>query len=710
MYNTKLANTVNVLRETTVRDGPDAHLRREIRRALVANETPASFVGAVCVADADLKVKLDGLLRDVYEWFSSPGIESPDQQVIRRWAPLHDFIHEIVKIRTNWVVFVFARSCDTQMASVPGKLKHWRLTSLDPIEAPPMKVWPVTFEQTDLLPFQQAGVERMMELENVPFVSIPCYTQVLMGGTHRVKVTNLRSLRRENAGGVLCDEPGMGKRVQVFDLINRTLAEADIFSTSVSQFRQVPTRTTLIVTNANNLDKWISVSRKHHPSIRPVVIANDAMSGTPDAPWAFATKTSHLSLRTFDWFRVVYDATADDLQLPPPYGCVEMLSQICAQRRWIVASPKYTFFAQLLGITCSASKTNTHYRDASALIGKFACIHRTREDHFFSRTLTVHSWDTTVAIDPLLAKARHIVAVSCAQAIKYIKSPRVTKASIYDQYIQTLNLMEIDARLLPLSYFVTFNVPYVTSVADTVRSRASAQTTVAERMDGMCAICMGDYESPVYTQCLHVFCKECMDASLKSSNTCPLCRTPITTTTDVISTHDSLISALSSDEIDIIQQLPLQKGPLAGTRIHECITRIGNILQCEPTATVVIVASSPVITWCATVMAAHNINATIARRATPCLVGGITLCNINQATTFLNLPTVSHLFFVETGKAPEQRLDIIQRMCTIGQTGEAHVYEMHNFGTNYTELRCAILGMRKQFAIENMQTFLNAQR
>ncbi|CAG2112960.1 unnamed protein product [Medioppia subpectinata] len=49
------------------------------------------------------------------------------------------------------------------------------------------------------------------------------------------------------------------------------------------------------------------------------------------------------------------------------------------------------------------------------------------------------------------------------------------------------------------------------------------------RQELLCGICAGILQEPLFTQCcLQTFCKECIDAWLKTSHTCPLDRKPLT--------------------------------------------------------------------------------------------------------------------------------------------------------------------------------------
>ncbi|KAJ3369835.1 hypothetical protein GGF31_004907 [Allomyces arbusculus] len=44
---------------------------------------------------------------------------------------------------------------------------------------------------------------------------------------------------------------------------------------------------------------------------------------------------------------------------------------------------------------------------------------------------------------------------------------------------------------------------------------------------GECAVCMDAYTHPVSTMCGHIFCRACLEASLKRTKACPICRTTV---------------------------------------------------------------------------------------------------------------------------------------------------------------------------------------
>ena len=44
-----------------------------------------------------------------------------------------------------------------------------------------------------------------------------------------------------------------------------------------------------------------------------------------------------------------------------------------------------------------------------------------------------------------------------------------------------------------------------------------------------CPICLSEYKHPQTTKCGHIFCRECIEQSLKYSSFCPTCKTPLRT-------------------------------------------------------------------------------------------------------------------------------------------------------------------------------------
>ena len=43
-----------------------------------------------------------------------------------------------------------------------------------------------------------------------------------------------------------------------------------------------------------------------------------------------------------------------------------------------------------------------------------------------------------------------------------------------------------------------------------------------------CPVCMCLFTTPVTIQCGHTFCRYCLMNSVKSKNSCPICRNPLT--------------------------------------------------------------------------------------------------------------------------------------------------------------------------------------
>lgn len=90
--------------------------------------------------------------------------------------------------------------------------------------------------------------------------------------------------------------------------------------------------------------------------------------------------------------------------------------------------------------------------------------------------------------------------------------------------------------LVPPVYYGEKNAKQcIDQAIESLNCNESYKTTIKKSLTSdNCAICLEPFETPVLTNCGHIFCKECLEMALKHTHSCPNCRAGVTTQTEIV--------------------------------------------------------------------------------------------------------------------------------------------------------------------------------
>jgi SNF2 family DNA or RNA helicase len=201
-------------------------------------------------------------------------------------------------------------------------------------------------------------------------------------------------------------------------------------------------------------------------------------------------------------------------------------------------------------------------------------------------------------------------------------------------------------------------------------------------IDEECSICMEQFNNPVLTVCGHLFCCECLKASLNIKKTCPTCRKDLT-------------------DMELIlvkkQNKPIEDNPLIqkyGSKLGFLITKIKSIIMNEKSRIIVFSQWDDMLNLVGKTLGFNGIcnsfvkgNVYMRNNAINKFKNGKTIkgddnkvimLSLKNSASGTNLTEASHIFFVEPINAPYEECKAIEdqaiaRSCRIGQTEEVQI-------------------------------------
>jgi len=338
-------------------------------------------------------------------------------------------------------------------------------------------------------------------------------------------------------GGILGDEPGLGKTRQTIALIKSTKEAEDVLARSCSGGRQARTDATLIVVKPNVLRQWRDELLHVWPDCRvamfhgPKKRTYDPVTIRFDYDVVLTTYTTLVSSTRIhsSWCRVVLDESHD---MTPGVAALHGLSRT----KWCVTGTPLKgttslkrMFTFLFGSMRNAIIPGNSAHRATVLDLVHDGVFYLRQ-LMLRKTLDVcirfpHVPIRDVAID-FSSREREVYdrMVTRMGQVRFLPLPVQ-----YQRYNTLINMANFGlfSRHVPGSDFDDDAVdPHFTIVDDV----DGANVVSYPPADDLCPICIDAFIDPCVTACGHWFCTECMHMTLGAQRThitCPMCRTPI---------------------------------------------------------------------------------------------------------------------------------------------------------------------------------------
>ncbi|KAK5046235.1 hypothetical protein LTR84_008378 [Exophiala bonariae] len=412
-----------------------------------------------------------------------------------------------------------------------------------------------------LLPHQKQAIPFMIEREAGP---IPAEhklwkwteTEAQSGFQHQITKSWTQEPRMETGGGILADDPGMGKTLSMLGLIGRRLADARTWSdnheddqpeSNVSRLTKVRSNATLVVVPSFQvMEVWLTQVKdfldtslqalKYHGRYRPKQVDKVARADivfTTYHTLATERKANKNILRSIHWFRIILDeAHYIRRQSTGLYAAVNELE---ACNRWCL----------------TGTPVQNKWEDLGAL---FAFI---RASPFNNISVFRKYVVSTFSCDPVVARQNLSLlmnSVCMRRKIERLKLPPVTERVHYvelsqaerTQYDKTLNSMfwelshgsreqasgtpfarfQIQLQLRRLCNHGTFQKPWSSGALSAKAQREDIINSLGQDADVMCSLCHGRTpmliarfnESRTPQQRVQFTCDECTAERFQSAD------------------------------------------------------------------------------------------------------------------------------------------------------------------------------------------------
>lgn len=414
-----------------------------------------------------------------------------------------------------------------------------------------MSVKPTSGFVTKLLPFQKETLGWLLWRETgAPSTSAWGWNRHQMEDGFTFHTSELGELSHtappDNVrGGVLAQESGMGKTVEILALIAS--------STVVG--------TTLVVMPTAMLSVWMAEARQHVPSLKTVkfhgarrkvseitsadivcttyrIVANDARSANP-------------VLAPLLWGRIVLDES-HEMKDEHSLTCAAVCS-LRSDLRWCVsATPwlaqKNSVVAALDFLKISACRDETLFFSKTItddntpllrrLLTSITWHQEKNKVHMNLPNVTYNMVHCQNKHNRSYQQLLHSISVRMKETTNMTPSRQRVRQNYYKWW---LSVAAIHPSLVDICSFATYSDSvlyhtqhntvdsFVQSLGTTTRD-SSLRDLIQSWSEGQekCAICMGVIERPTLTPCSHLFCFDCIQASYQhdQGHKCPLCRAP----------------------------------------------------------------------------------------------------------------------------------------------------------------------------------------
>ena len=408
---------------------------------------------------------------------------------------------------------------------------------------------------TELFPYQKKVVSWLVSRETTKSQSTSAWgwqrhqlddgfafhTSVFGHISHTSPSSNVR-------GGILAQDVGMGKTVEMLALIGESRRHSD-------------SGPTLVIMPTTMLAVWMAEARKHLPSMKTVKYHGTRRSldniqeiDIVCTTYRIVANESHLpTLGTVRWSRIILDESHELKNMNSI--TTQAVCQLQAPFKWCVSATPWVKDSQ--NIFAYMAFFNVSPFNVQLSGGRF-------QPRLFMNSWTVHDicqflssvtwWQQKCHVRLNLPPVtRQTIECSNNQSIGYAHLVRAIRARVnnhqetssgrrshrlYDTWL--LKIAAIDISLVPLAAFGTLcqqgrhhsesnTVESFVATLGTSLYDSSVRTLVNSWSEGniTCSICMDVMERPTLTPCHHMFCFECIQSSYQHDmdHKCPLCRT-----------------------------------------------------------------------------------------------------------------------------------------------------------------------------------------
>ena len=374
-------------------------------------------------------------------------------------------------------------------------------------------------------------------------------------------------LRR--CGGILADEPGMGKTRQIAALI-----------------RAVPTsQATLVVVKPNIIAQWkqeldavwpeCRVVCYHGPAKKRIDVGHAVRSHDIVLTTYSTCMSSEVLLDESLWGRIVTDESHD---MSPRFS--KTFSGFAGPMWCVTATPHKKLrciMTWLIGNAKKAVAGNVsfnwdvwNFKTFGTPVLQMCMLRKTRDFH--------------LDLPPIVTKNITVILDDDEKHV-YNKMKETTAAMMHHisriALIHRLNMLSMVASF---GLFKTKDIQGLFTENNSIHFRDGDPGTPPE--EDVCSICIDTFAEPCMTVCLHWFCTECLQLHLSRSDSksCPMCRRQIT--------QGSVVKRKREE-----QDLHIDQTGQAGSKMSAMLEDIERIFQTPGRKIIVFFSSATTISW-----------------------------------------------------------------------------------------------------------------
>jgi len=379
-------------------------------------------------------------------------------------------------------------------------------------------------------------------------------------------------------GGMVFDDPGMGKTRQAIYLVKATmLAERAIPQPERGNAR---TGATLIIVKPNVLKQWENEIKAVWPDCRVGVwhgarkkkIVHASMRTDYDivlTTTSLVSKTNEDDPIRAPWCRVIIDEAHD---MTNALAGMHALSD----RRWVMTgTPTGNGIARMIRFTVGRVVVGLKHEPTHTRFRMFVVKRLATRKTLARHVQLPHVEITDVSVD-MTNDERELHDAIVSRVENPIAYTNVTLLQIYNAVTNAINFGAYDRSLAnpsipsPTRWFVPSH-----------QHEMVIDNELVVPDDATCPVCLDVPDDPCITTCNHWFCSECISLSISRNPRCPLCRTTISVSTTRKRGRDEIDDVTESGEPTEPDEPDEPDEPAGhpGTKTTEMLSYIENALE-----------------------------------------------------------------------------------------------------------------------------------